>query len=485
MIQRYKDVSIIYGGSGREYAEALNDRILTLSEEEHYPIKATMINERILTRELLSDVIALFKESEFCVAFLTEEDCSLSENGEKKRLRQNVVFEIGMAIIELGRERCILLSDFDTEKPDFELPSDMNSLEIKCFEKKDFSNVLGDIIEKLLKFSQHSVVTGVEVEDIPQYDYLLSRLEYRIDYENIFVDRPVTLATEGHDFFFDTLTYWIDECSCLPHYDEKCIYLLERIGFLPIFGKIPAAVDFLKKSENLIEDYHNSDIKYYGNTELLEFTRNTVLCVIEYTVLKTKNQSGVDLFREYKNLLQNFQSEEVPETDSINPLILEAYYDYVGLTYLRLYNLEKTKEHLQNALESFEKATIFASEIDMSLQIWSGFLTYNIARVLAELNQPSEAEKNYKKAIKIRGRWLKNTNYNITVRNALSYEYFIARIGYLDLCQKYNLMTSDEIRIEYGYVEKELNIYSDMDEKLYQLMNIRKMLQKRIEVLKK
>ena len=36
----------------------------------------------------------------------------------------------GMALMQLGRERCILLSDFDSRATGFELPSDMNSLEI-------------------------------------------------------------------------------------------------------------------------------------------------------------------------------------------------------------------------------------------------------------------------------------------------------------------------------------------------------------------
>ena len=92
MIQRYKDVSIIYGGSGRRYAEALNDKLTKISQEERYPIQATIINEKILTRELLTDVMRLFKESEFCVTFLTKEDYCTIGNIEKKRLRQNVVF---------------------------------------------------------------------------------------------------------------------------------------------------------------------------------------------------------------------------------------------------------------------------------------------------------------------------------------------------------------------------------------------------------
>ena len=479
MIQRYKDVSIIYGGSGRRYAEALNDKLTKISQEERYPIQATIINEKILTRELLTDVMRLFKESEFCVTFLTKEDYCTIGNIEKKRLRQNVVFEIGMALIELGRERCILLSDFDVKESDFDLPSDMNSLEILPFDGENLERILNDIVDKLLELSQTSLITGVNTDTIPKYDNLLTRKEYWVDYENIFVERPITLASEGKDFFNDTLAYWITECKSLPHYDEKCIYLLERIGFLPIFGKIPAAVSFMEQAEELIKCYYSSDIKYYGDSELLDFTNNLVQCVIDYTILKTKDTNTSGRTRKYKSLLQDLLSENLPDENTVNPLLLVAYYDYLGLTYLRIYRAEKNESDLLKAKESFLSSLKYVSSVDMSLQIWSGFLNYNLARVYSELGDSDKAEKYYKKAIKIRNRWLKTSSYNVTVRNALSFEYFIAKIDYIDMCQKFGLMSSDEVQTEYSYVEKELNAYSDIDDKLDQLIYIRQLLKDR------
>ena len=111
MISKYKNVAVIYGGKGRNYAEALQKSILKISDEERYPICSKLIMETILTSELLSDVMELFRQSEFCVGFLTADDVVLSEN-QTYRLRQNVVFELGMALMQIGRERCILLSDF-------------------------------------------------------------------------------------------------------------------------------------------------------------------------------------------------------------------------------------------------------------------------------------------------------------------------------------------------------------------------------------
>lgn len=77
MISHYKTVSIVYGGNARIYAEKLNDRIVDLSETDRYPIRSKIIMENILTQELLSEVINLFKQSELCVAFLTADDTAM------------------------------------------------------------------------------------------------------------------------------------------------------------------------------------------------------------------------------------------------------------------------------------------------------------------------------------------------------------------------------------------------------------------------
>lgn len=480
MIHRYKEVSIIYGGRGRRYAEALSDKITKISTEDRYPIHATIINERILTRELLTDVMRLFKESEFCVTFLTKEDCFEAGNIQKKRLRQNVVFEMGMALIELGRERCILLSDFNVKDADFDLPSDMNSLEILPFDEDNFAAVLDDVVDKLLKLSQSSIVTEEKFETIPRYDSLLTRSEYRVDYDNIFADRPIPLAVEGKNFYDDILYDWIRECRSLPHYDEKCVYLLERIGFLPIFGKISAAVEFMKQSEVLIESYQASDIQYYGNTELLDLIKNTVRCVIEYTLLKTENGAGDNRLRHYKRLLKKMLMKGIPSDKEINPLISLVYYDYLGLTYLRIYRIENSESSLRQAKESFLKALTYCEKVDLGLEIWKGFLTYNLARVFADSNEPNEAENYFIEAYEIRNDWLKVSKYNVTVRNALSSEYFIAKIDYIDMCRKFELMSPEEIQDEYSDMEKELDFYSDIDDKVDRLIYVRQLLKNRM-----
>jgi len=477
MIQKYKTVSIIYGGSGKKYAAEFSDKITNLAEQERYPISVKLILERILTRELLTGVMNQFRESEVCVTFLTADDCCIREDGQYMRLRQNIVFELGMALFHLGREHCILLSDFDVHDSFFELPSDMNSLEIRRFNPEHFSEEMDDVVAKILQLSKESEGKSDLADEIPQYDRLLTREHYYVDYENIFCSQSNSLYTEGSHFLKDTLKYWLEECESLPHYDERCIYILERIGFLPMFGRIPEAEQWLLKASQLLENYKRSDIAYYGNTRLLDFVRDLIGNIIEYTTIKmTDKQSGLEC---YKGLLEDFLFEEFPEGEGVNPLLGVVYYDYLGLTYLRIFRCGGGMEYARRAQEAFEKAIEYVSRVDMSLQIWSGFLYYNLARAYNMQEIADKANEYYRKAIRIRTRWLKNSRYNITIRNALSSEYFIAKIDYIDMCRKYGLNTEEQIRQEYRNLEIELNTYCDVDDKLEQLLYVRRLLESR------
>ena len=100
MVKKYKTVSIIYGGSGRNYATKMKNLIDKLSSEKKIPIRSLIVMDSILTGDLLSSITSLFNGSDLCVTFLTSDDLA---NG-KGRLRQNVVFELGMAIFHLGKQ---------------------------------------------------------------------------------------------------------------------------------------------------------------------------------------------------------------------------------------------------------------------------------------------------------------------------------------------------------------------------------------------
>ncbi len=469
MIRKYKTVSIIYGGSGKRYAAALNEKIKSISRSERYPISAKLILESILTKELLSGVVQLFKESEICVAFLTADDCYPVDGGMKKRLRQNVVFELGMAILQLGRERCILLCDFDPRAADIELPSDMNSLEIKQFSPDSLDAVTDEVIAKILSISaQRESAT-------PQYDELLLRKAYYVDYENLFHAYQADDLLGGKNFLNKILDEWGKECASLAHYDEKCVYLLERLGFIPMFGRTNIVLQWLDEAMRLIEYYSQEEVEYYhGNTALLDFARDVLVNIVSYTRIKTEDAATQGA--QFSLLLDDFLFIQPPDEATINPLLLVAYYDYLGLTYMRVYNQTKEETYILAAKDAFEKSASFTDKVDMSLQIWSGFLHFNVARAYAILKEQDKAAEHFQRAIRTRKRWLSTSRYNVTIRSAMSGEYFVAKIGYINFQKQFRLLSQEELQREYDGVETELNTYSEASDSLDKLLHIRRIL---------
>ncbi len=477
MISKYKNVAVIYGGKGRKYADIFHKSISKISEAERYPICSRLIMESILTRELLSDVIELFRQSEFCVGFLTADDIVLSP-GKKYRLRQNVVFELGMALMQVGRERCILLSDFDSRAEGFELPSDMNSLEIRQFSPDQINEVIHDAIEKILQDSKVSIVSGTSSELIPQYDDLLTRNVYFVDYENLFMNRQARLANGNNNYFQIMLKLWYEECQSLPHYDERCIYLLERLCFLPLFGCSDEVNDFMRKTADLIDTYKIWDLNYYHhNKTLLNFVRDLIQGVIEYSHIKTLKME--DKSPAFKKVLDNFLAQTVPDETACNPLILLVYYNYIGLAYLKLSDAEAANKAFLHAAE-YEKRVY-----DTSMQIWGGFLYYNMARTYVSLGDPKQAYTLFKTVIPIRERWLRKTSFHTEIRNALSFEYFLAQISYFEMCGENGILTETELQQEYELLEKQLEAYIEESNSLDTLVQIRQRLNAKKETLLK
>ncbi len=479
MLQKYKTVSIVYGGSGKKYASTLNDKIKQVSVKERYPICSKLIMETILTQELLNGVINLFKESQVCVIFLTADDWFETEKGRVCRLRQNIVFELGMAILQLGRENCIILSDFDINNPSFELPSDMNSLEIRHFEPNDIEPVCAEIIDKILDLgSKDNSIQKQSV--ISRYDYLLNRDTYYMDYENLFSHDDSFKGLKGSEFMYGILNSWLEECVALPHYDEKCVYILERIGFLPIFGKTEKAGQWLSKVVGLLEHYDVDDVNYYGGTELLDFTSILLHNIVKYTKIKTDGE--ISEITQYKTLLEDFLFNPPPQDTKINPLMLVTYYDYLGLVYMRLYQLLNDVDSLSKAREAYDNAMSYINKVDLSLHIWAGFLHYNLARAYSSMGNVEKAKEHFQKGIYIRKRWLSTSHFNVVIRNALSYEYFIAKISFIKFEYQFKLIDEEEVKREYENIETELNTYSDSNDSLESLLRVRKLLHSEIGV---
>lgn len=478
MLKRYKLVSIIYGGSGARYAAAMNDLILQRSEGERYPITSKIVMESVLTGDLLTNITNLFKETEYCLTFLTADDCCLKDGEKVYRLRQNVVFELGMAIYRLGRENCILLSDFDPHQEGFDLPSDLKGVDIKVFSPNNMEAVFEDVLKKLLTLSGKS-----NNNVVPQYDKLLEREEHYVDYGELFSSCSA-LDSKEESYLKSVLKYWEEECESFLHFEERCLYFLERIGFIGMFGRNDWVNAFLERIKALTSHYSRQDIAYCGKSNV-SFLQNLTAVVREYVQSKITAKHSQDV--DYESLLHMLLLEPAEACDVKNPLALTVYYDYLGLLYLHLYETRGNEEHLREATLCFGKVVeSYAEHTDLGLRIWSGFVGYNLARChLLQYrlwSQPEDAKnalKYFSFASIIRKSWLKQTSFHQVIRSALSYEYFICKIDEINANTALNRKSPEEIAREYALLERELESFLLKSEQLERLVFIQDLLAER------
>ncbi len=486
MIERYKTISIIYGGNGGQYAKTLNQMINDYEKENRYPITSRIVMEKILTKDILSEVTKLFRETEICIAVLTAEDCCLKKDGEQVyRLRQNVVFELGMALFHLGRERCILLGDFADKTTDVELPSDMSGLDIRFFNEDNQTEIFQEVLEKVLKLSRTPSLQEESKKEIPQYDNLLCRSCYYVDYGQLFRRYDKKIGLKNNDYLQNLLQDWLSECKSLKYFDERLTYVFERIAFMPLFGKQEAVSNWYIQAEEIVGGYDERDIEYYQNPKLLKYAKTVFTVVNAYT--KFKMVDGFNPKQEdYDELLLNLKFNPPPKNTQINPLIEVLYYDYMGLIHMHLYGFTNASEHLFAAKSCYEKIIDeYLDKVDLDLSVWGGFLYYNLARLYGKIWEydssmidPSEILNAYLRATSIRKRWLSASGFNSMIQNALSYEYFISKIDYIHQMKLLNVKDKQEINSEYQKVEGEIESYCNDDERLERLMFVQEKLRK-------
>lgn len=475
MLKQYKLVSIVYGGSGTKYAQKMNDLILRRSEEERYPITSKIVMESVLTGDLLANITDLFTKTEYCLAFLTADDCCLQGDQKVYRLRQNVVFELGMAIYRLGRERCILLSDFDPADRNVELPSDFKGIDIKYFSDDNCEKVFWDVLEKLLQLSSKD-----NNDQIPQYDKLLDREEHYVNYDELF-SACSHLDTKEETYLKAVLQYWLEECASFGHFEERCLYFLERIGFVSMFGRHQWVDDFLEKIKKLTSTYRQQDVAYCGKKKV-SFIHNLSRVVREYAHFKLQNTAPVQ--EDYELLLSMLMLDPAETSGVDNPLALTVYYDYLGLLHLHLFEITNEEYHLKEATRCFRLIMDqYADYTDLGLKIWSGFVGYNLARcylmqygLWADPNDAREAQRYFSIACTIRKSWLKQSGFNQVIRSALSYEYFLCKLEQINAQNLLSQKTAEEITQEYKLLEHELESYMLKSEQLERLVFVQNLL---------
>lgn len=481
MLKKYQMISIVYGGSGAVYAKELHERIARRSEKDRYPISSRIVMESVLTGDLLHSITQLFTQTQYCVAVLTADDLCCNNGENVRRIRQNVVFELGMAIYRLGRERCILLSDFDPQDSAVELPSDLKGMDIKYFTQENREQVFEDVLDKLLQLS------SVDNDGtVPRYDGLLNREDYFVNYQDLFNACSHLDSQAGSVYLKGVLNYWLTECASFEHYEERCLYFLERIAFLPMFGRHHWVDEWLGQMEKLLSGYKQKDIAYCGKANL-SFIHNLAFTVSGIMRIKLQDQQKEPSAREYRELLEKLTMEPADLCNVKNPLALMVYYDYLGLLHMYLYDLSEGKNHLVSAIECFEKILHeYVDHTDMHLGIWTGFVGYNLARCYLKQywldHNTVDAERAQKwmmRASLVRKGWLSGAGFHSSIRSALSYEYFICKIEQISALKLLNERSDEEIRQEFKRLEGELETYMIRDEQLERLCFVQDLLEQR------
>jgi hypothetical protein len=481
MLKRYQMISIVYGGTGAAYAKELNDMIARRSEAERYPIASRIVMESVLTGDLLQSITGLFTQTQFCLAILTADDCCISDGKQVKRLRQNVVFELGMAVYRLGREKCILLSDFDPRDPNVELPSDLKGMDIKYFTAQDKAQVFGDVLDKLLQLSSLDNDGA-----IPRYDNLLKRQDYFVNYEDLFASCSHLGEKGGTAYLQGVLDYWYAECESFLHYEERCLYFLERIPFLHMFCRHQWVDQWLERIEKLLSQYKLPDVTYCGKGNL-EFIRNLAFTVSAIMRLKLEDRGAEPAIRDYRELIEKLTMEPAEHSSVTNPLVLTVYYDYLGLLHMYLYDLGDGDNHLAIAIDCFARILDqYVDHTDLNLSIWTGFVGYNLARcylkkyrIYNKREDAVQAQNLMLRASVARKRWLSGNGFHSSIRSALSYEYFICKIEQISAMKLLHQRTDEDIRQEFKRLEGELETYMIRDEQLERLCFVQDLLEQR------
>jgi hypothetical protein len=116
-----------------------------------YAVECTIWSQGVfeLSRGALENLVRATKENDYAILVLTPDDVALKRNKTGHIPRDNVIFELGLFIGALGRERTYMVYDRDAT---FDLPSDLLGITPATFSRRDDKNLiaaLGSVCTRL------------------------------------------------------------------------------------------------------------------------------------------------------------------------------------------------------------------------------------------------------------------------------------------------------------------------------------------------
>jgi hypothetical protein len=96
-------------------------------------------------------------ETDFAILVLTPDDVTMSRETEKPAPRDNVVFELGLFIGGLGRERCFLVHE---QRADLKIPTDLLGVKAATFERLPTRDLKAALEVQCFLISERITVLG-------------------------------------------------------------------------------------------------------------------------------------------------------------------------------------------------------------------------------------------------------------------------------------------------------------------------------------
>lgn len=435
MINNYKHISIIYGDSGLRCAKKIEEKLMAFHTERCFPIKTHILANSILNGEdVLKTVKSIIQNSSACIIILTFDDVN------ETRVRQNVLIEIGMALMMIDQEKCYFLTERYPLPDDF--PSDLSTINPNLFDKND--------LEKTAKAVSNTIINDLCLKGAYSGGILFDK-NYQYDYTRILDDIPAEFTKVVDNSALDKiLDIWENNIKSFDYVTERIIYFLERFTFLPNFAIDDKFFSFLKYVNNLLKptDYDRDFCKINNIdgapvNEACSFTR----LLIDYLKCKYEhNQKGKASTNQDKRILAMSMKSiknkicEFTELDyfkDYNWIIQIMAYDYKALASTHIYDDVDVEDEmlinsLYEAVDDYKMCLNIVRNDSLSSELWNGYIYYNLARVYEKLYLITGIEENLiemrnciDEACYWRGKTFKDNCFDGAFSAALTYEFFM------------------------------------------------------------
>lgn len=468
MIQRYKTISIVWGTSVQNDATTFKKYLEQLHLKKRYPLEPIIVNDPAISPELNQEVKALIKRSDFCIVMLSLDDFGCKEadfatereKALRKRIRQNVVLELGMALNQFTSKNYWLLSNYDTGKEQAEIPSDIRGLSTNIYAaselKKKIAVLSADLLTKL---------------HIQPNRHLLSQKKITLNYQDeLFGDLSSLYAENSDNLAQKIFDDWVQTAPTFTFPSERAVFVLERIKFLTCFGRdrslnVEPLKTLANKFSRMLPEGDDEDPALVGWA--LQLTSVT----LAYTAhrMDAETQDSPDGYQKARDDLTELYAEylRLKERFTISPLLRVALFDFYALAEGTL-AVKFGQGDPFLALARYQDAQQALKDIADGNQTWDGYVNLDLARqaerCLRLKEDPLYAQlmkEYFKKAIKERAKWKDTETYPIFFRQALSFEYFRAKRHQLKAFYDHHLiLNKEEAQAEGEAILKEIDEYA-------------------------